>query len=288
MKKIELYRIRTFSDIFEDSIQWLKDNRRAVLKYIMPVALTGVLTLSAVFVWEYIKLEKYYDNQAFENIFHIILAVFILSLWLLPTMLFTLYGLYRQRENGLNGLTFGEFRKALPHFAMLMLSVIFVIMLLYGAITMLSISNALITIFVVLGAMAIPSLFIYPAVAGVNKWGIVESIRETVSKGFKGFGSIYKIILTLAFLGVLQFFLSFTSLGIILLVENYLPDSLLHGIGDEIMEYTGYFFTCVLFTASAYFIALLALVAAIHTYGSIKESEEGISIEAKIDNFENL
>ena len=61
MKKIELYRIRTFSDIFEDSIQWLKDNRRAVLRYIAPVAGVCVVILSSVFLWAYIMSEEFYE-----------------------------------------------------------------------------------------------------------------------------------------------------------------------------------------------------------------------------------
>lgn len=289
MKKIELYRIRTFSDIFEDSIQWLKDNRRAVLRYIALVAGVCVVVLSAVFLWAYIKSENDYETDFFEEVFLITAIMLIVSLWMLPTLFYTLYGLYRERENGLQDLSFKEFNAALSPMAGRMLAMPVVAIVFTCLIILLSSAATILPFFIlVLGFMALPPLFIYPAVVAVSGKGPIESIKETFSLGYKGYGSIFKMSLALTFFSIVLFTLSFTSLGIILLTENYLPDSLLHGTGKEIFDYATYFITFALLTASAYFLALLALVVGVHTYGSIKESEEGISIDAKIENFENL
>ena len=289
MKKIELYRIRTFSDIFEDSIQWLKDNRRAVLRYIAPVAGVCVVILSSVFLWAYIMSEEFYEIDFWDKTLFATFTIIFISLWLLPTMFFTLYDLYRQRENGLKNLSVKTFRKALPAMTRRMLAmpvaaiaIIAFIILLFGSETVLS-------FFILpIGIMAMPPLFIYPAVVALSGKESAGSIKETFSLGYSDYGTIFKVSVALLFFSIALFILSFTSLGIIVLIEDYLPDSLLHGVGEEIFKYAIFFITFALLTASAYFLVLLALVVGAHTYGSIKESEEGISIDAKIENFENL
>ena len=289
MKKIELYRIRNFSDIFEDSIQWLKDNRRAVLRYIAPVAGVCVVILSAVFLWEYIRSEKYYETDFLDETFPTTFIVFGISLWLLPTLFFTLHTLYRQRENGLKDLSAEEFRKALPAMAGRMLAMPVAAVAIVAFVILLSGATAALPFFILpIGIMALPPLFIYPAAVALSGKGPAGNIKETFSLGFNGYGTIFKVSGALLLFSIILFFLSFTSLGIIMLVEDYLPDSLLHGVGEDIFEYAAFFMTFALLTASAYFLALLALVVGVHTYGAIKESEEGISIDAKIDNFENL
>lgn len=289
MKKIELYRIRTFSDIFEDSIQWLKDNRRAVLRYIVPVAGVCVIILSAVFLWAYIRSENDYDTDFFKEVFLTTFVVFCISIWQLPTLFFTLYTLYWQRDNGLKDLSAKAFRKALGTMTKRMMAMPVAAIAIIASVILLSGTITELSFFVLpIGIMAMPPLFIYPAVVALSGKESAGSIKETFSLGYSDYGTIFKVSVALLFFSIALFILSFTSLGIIVLIEDYLPDSLLHGVGEEIFKYAIFFITFALLTASAYFLALLALVVGAHTYGSIKESEEGISIDAKIENFENL
>lgn len=289
MKRIEIYRIRTFSDIFEDSIQWLKDNRRAVLRYIAPVAGVCVVILSSVFLWAYIMSEKYYDADFFDETYLATFIVFFISLWLLPTLFFTLYALYWQRENGLKDLPKKAFRKALPTMARRMFAMPIAATVCIAFIILLSATTTVLPLFILpIGILALPPLFIYPAVVALNDKGPFENIKETFSLGYKGFGTIFKISVALLFFSIVLFILSFTTLGLIVLLEVYLPYSIMNGVGKDVFEYTVCFLAFALSSASAYFLALVALAVAVHTYGSIKESEEGISIDTKIENFENL
>ena len=287
MKKIELYRKRTFSDIFEDSIEWLKENRSAMLRYIVPVVAVGTIVISVSTLLSHIKSQDMYSVYDESDInFAIPLIVLGISQWLLPTLIYALYRLYQQRENGLQNVSFNEFRGAAFSLSIPMLIVLVVDALCIIAFFVLLNVNVFSALSIVIPIVLFP-LFMYPAIVAINN-NPIESLKEAFVKGFNSFFTLVKIVFAMLLFGGLLFLLCFTSYGIIELVTPYLPKSILH-IGEiNIAECVGIFITIALITASAYFLILLSLVVALHTYGSMKEDEEGTSFEKEIDNFENL
>lgn len=120
MNKIAFYQERTFSEKFNVTFEFLKENWKVVLRYItyvcLPMSLVGGWFFNSLMsVMQ--KLDTASDSALvlFGLTYGGIVLLMSLAGWWLATVMCSLIQAYNSRPDGLVGITFGELKPSLKH-----------------------------------------------------------------------------------------------------------------------------------------------------------------------------
>ncbi|MDR3340755.1 MAG: hypothetical protein LBT25_11825 [Candidatus Symbiothrix sp.] len=291
--KIEFYKNRDLGERISAATDFLKQNWKVIYKNIflgaIPLSLISGFALQFYPMFNFAQLGG--DVSGFpENMFLAILGYWVVAI-IYNTFLFAMtgavlseYGAGRLTEQSgwaeLKGTMFSFFGKTLLINLILGLSMVIFCVLLVAFVFIVGAGNTalivlmvFIIILLVIGLTPFFTLAYYPAYyAGKSA---SESIRIAFGLGFRNWGTTFVVIL-----------LSSILMAIVSVVL-----SMPHSIVSVFMMGSHNFLTFLLASIAAFGTAITVPFMCVFLsfqYFSIKEKEEGVSLQSKVDDFENL
>lgn len=314
--KIEIYRTRTFSEKLTDTFNFLRENWRPLLKYLIYVMLP-VSIITAFFVnhfWNgYISLIMALENIGSGLDFNSlsfalssigVVIVSLVSYVILAGLVFCMIRLYDKRPQRLQDLTFEEMkpellfcmkRSAVLMGASLLLGIAALIIILipvglmFWANTGLGII-ALVLFYVVLIVLIIPLMLVTPIYLMEDQIGVIPAFAKAFRLGFATWGGIFALTFIVGIVtSVIQ---SFTMMPWYLLsmvkmvftMSNDLDGSFFNTFIFTFIQYL----TCILQCLGYFLTELITVVALTIQYGHACDKIDGVGVAKKIDHFEEF
>ena len=310
--KIELYVTRTFSEKLSDTISFLRENWRVLLKYFTYTMLPASLVLGFLLnhFWggylSLIYMEDDFDFSIFANFVLTTGATAIVGMMVYAVfvaMLFALIRLYYARPLRLQGLTneefMAEFWGCLKRSALYLLTVAILIVLLIVLLSFLMVGAfalnpglgliAVLLFYAAMIAVVIPFSLSEP-IYMMEDIGIFSALSKAFRLGFATWGGIFALSFVVGLLAsVLQ---SFTTapwyflflIKTVFTVSNDLDSSFVNSIGYTLMEYLACVLQCIGYMAAA----VITTVALTIQYGHASDKIDGVGVAQNIDHFDEF
>lgn len=305
--KIELYVTRTFSEKMGDTLGFLRENWRVLLKYFTYTMLPASLVLGFLLnhFWGNLILSDSVSPRPDEVLLSIgsavVVGLVVYAVFL--AMLFALIRLYFARKTGLEGLTNNEF---LPEFfACLKRAALYLLVAIVLAIAYFGVLFTLFTIafgiHVALGVMLLPCLYssvvvlVVPFMLSVPIYMMEDiSVFNAITKSFRLGFATWRGVFALSFVTSLLSNILQTVTAIpwyILLIIRHITtasyrmdEAFVNTIGFKFMEYLA----CVLQCLGYMLAAVLATVALTIQYGHANDKIDGAGVDEKIEHFDEF
>ena len=285
MEKIEFYKNRSLSERFSAAAEFIRQNWKMMYKIVLIPAIPLVL-LQGYFTQNYLSLMK--NVGRLESTHGLLggVGMYLLVFMALMIILYAVSGAIMSRYEA--GLLTKETRwKDLSSkiranlgkvflISFITLMIVIFVSFIIGGLVVVSASTALITmlLFIVVLFAIIPALALiyYPALfQGASVW---KSVKKGFRFGFKSWGTTFLTILII---------------GVATVVISYLFQ-LPYIIWTIFASHSGIvsYLLATLSTCGFVFVTPLTFVFLAFQYFSVVEKEEGISLQAKIEEFDNL
>lgn len=320
LPKIELYRIRTFTEKLIDMFNFLRENWRPMLKYflymMLPISIVLALPFNHFFD-SYLGLTgKLANPDALRDmnfwLFGISAVATVLgtmfSALLLESFVYAMIRVYGRRPQRLKDLFYTDFRDDL-YFCMkrgvimaltglgimaivavigiIILVMAFAVSYQFGtAVTILGIILLYIAIFV----LVFPLYMVAPVYMLEEKIGVIDAYKKGLRLGFKTWGGIFAIMLVVGVLSsIIQTFtmmpwylLSVVKAVFTLMKEMDKP--FFHSFLYSLLQYL----TCILMCLGYMLSMVFSLVGVTIQYGHASEKIDGTGVSKRIDKFEEF
>ena len=318
--KVELYRIRTFTDKLTDTFNFLRENWRPMLKYFMymmlPVSIILALPFNHFFEG-YMKLvttmEKGLSFSNTELWLYGLSAIasilgFIFAALLLESFVYAMIRVYDRRPQRLKDLFYADFRDdlffcmkrgvimSLVGLAIIMIIAIIgvVLMVLAFAISFqFGTAMALVGIFllyVVLIVLGLPMYMVAPIYMLEDEISVFGAYKKGLRLGFATWGGIFAVMFIIGILSsVLQTFTMMpwyllSMLKMIFTLSNDLDKPFFHSFIYSFVQYL----TCILMCLGYMLSMIFSLVGITIQYGHASEKIDGAGVSKRIDKFDNF
>ena len=303
MGKIQFYKQRTFSEVVTTTFDFIRENWRPILTYMVYILLPFSL-VQALINNEFYKVSGftgfaqaasygYETNEVSVIIYALAMFLFnIVGMLLYYSLVFTLIELYNRRVDGLSGIGWSDirpilwpfFRKALAISLVISLG-IFIIGLVMALFVVVSPWTLVATIPAII-AVLIPLTFAYPGYL-YTKDKLLGSLSHSFALGWRCWLSIFGVSLLTGLLsGVLQTITSMpfqlTFLFNAITASNGSSESM-----SPMMSFLFYLFG-VLQTFGAYIASTISPLSVSYRYAHAKEKYDGVTVESDIENFDRL
>ena len=306
-RKIVLYKVRNFSEKFDDTFAFVRNNWKVLFKYltylILPVCLVQAIALNGY-------MESALDMSALSTGKASDMTDFILKIgWsyggliltsMLGAMLLTsvVYGLITLSENGENNLvnvTFNDLKPQLlrnlkrsclaivAFFAFSMLVTLVAAVLAFALTPWL-----LLPIAIGVVAVAIPLMLFTPAYL-LEDIPLLSALSKSLRLGFSTWWGTFALMLVLGF--IVSFLQGIFSIPyyIMVVVKTILG---MQGNGSEFFDSVGYSFTVYLFgvlqSYATFLLMTIVFVGLALQYGHAAEKIDHVTMEDNINRFEEL
>lgn len=318
--KVELYRIRTFTDKLTDTFNFLRENWRPMLKYFMymmlPVSIILALPFNHFFEG-YMKLvttmEKGLSFSNTELWLYGLSAIvsilgFIFAALLLESFVYAMIRVYDRRPQRLKDLFYADFRDDL-FFCMkrgvimsLVGLAIIIIIAIIGVVLMVlafaisfqfGTAMALVGIFllyVVLIVLGLPMYMVAPIYMLEDEISVFGAYKKGLRLGFATWGGIFAVMFIIGILSsVLQTFTMMpwyllSMLKMIFTLSNDLDKPFFHSFIYSFVQYL----TCILMCLGYMLSMIFSLVGITIQYGHASEKIDGAGVSKRIDKFDEF
>ena len=320
MPKIELFRIRTFSDKLTDTFNFLRENWRPMLKYflylMLPVSIVLALPFNHFFEG-YFKLIASIDKGNFFSsldgwIYGLSAVVsilgFIFAALLLESFVYAMIRVYYRRAERLRDLIYSDFRDDL-YFCLkrgvIMVLVglgIFVAIVVVAAIAMLIIFLinpklgavvgivGLIIFYIAIVVLMFPLYMVAPIYMLEDETGVLAAYKKALRLGFATWRGIFALMFVVGILAsVLQTF-TMTPWYIMSLVKMIftLNHEMDKPFFHSFLYSFGQYLTCILMCLGYLLSAVISCVAITIQYGHASEKIDGAGVSKRIDKFDEF
>ena len=310
---IELYKNRTFSEKLSDTIDFIRENWRPMLKYFSYLMLPASIVLAFFFnhFWHgYMTLIEDIRQQG-KGIFGsflfnsgITFLLFIVSYVVLAALLYAMIRLYRERNGQLQNLTYDELRPQLTAclkraatmaaLALLLgigvLAVVIAIAAFIG-----SISPGLALTFFALCYIALliilpPLMLLQPIYLIEDGIGFFDALSKALRLGFQTWGGIIAITFVIGLLAsILQMATSIPWYVLFFIKMAFtLSKDLDDGFANSFLFTTLEYLSCILQVLGMLLSTAITAVAVTIQYGHAAELIDGMGTAEKIDRFDEL
>jgi hypothetical protein len=317
MPKIELYKVRTFSDKISDTIDYLRENWRPLLKYFTYLMLPASIVL-AFFInhfWEgYMSLVSDIGSSGASGDFSrplsfmlnygIMALLYTITFVVLNAFVYAMFRLYRERENGLQGLTPEEFRsqfkpclKRSATLTILGVMLFLAILVVFALVAVLfgSISASLAVFIVLIFCAAVfvlvfPLMLIQPIYMIEDHIGFFDALAKAFRLGFKTWGGILGVTIVIGLLAsILQMVTSgpwyvLFIMKTIFTLNNDLDSTFVNSFAFTLLGYLSCILQCIGMLLSMVFTEVGTTIQ----YGHAAELVDGMGTQEKIERFEEL
>lgn len=305
IQKIPLFQVRTFGDKFTATFDFIAQNWRVVLRYVLylllplclllPLGLNTFVSGAAGTAFQ----EGDIDNSKIASwmVSYAVTVVCYLVCGILVTALsIGLMNLYQKRDNGLQGLTWTELRPVLLHgckrtviLGLAMMVVFFLVIMLVATVASIFDTTALLLLLVVACFLGLPLMLATPVYLFEDDTTLFESFRRAYILGWPTYWSMLGFLLVVGL--VCQFISGITTMPwyFMTIVKTALSirgeDT---GVTTSVYYTFGQYLLGVLQAAGAFLCAVIGYVALMFQYGHARETVEGTSVEGDIERFDDI
>ena len=303
-RKIQLYKVRNFSEKFDDTFAFVRENYKVLLKYltylILPVCLVQAIAMNGYMEGTIgMSTHQSSDMEAMlQNIgwsYGGIILMSIIGGLLMTSVVYAVIELYNASENGLSGLTGSDFKPTFLHMLKRgVLSFLFFMALFILVIVLVGLIGWLVSWWIILpvviGMMVviIPLMHFMP-VYMFEDISLTGALSKSLRLGFSTWWSTFAIIFVL---GIIVSFVQgvfATPYYIAMMVKAFLG---VQGSGDSLTDSVGYSFMLYLFgviqTYVTYAVSTIVYVGLAYQYGHASEKLYHVTMEGSIQHFEDL
>ena len=303
MGKILFYKQRTFSEIVNVTFEFIRENWRPVLKYMVYILLPLSLVLALV-MNEFYKITGFsgiadaasygYNNEDITLIIYFLAVTFVnfIGMVLFHSLIFTLIELYNTRSFGLSGISWSDIRPVIWKFfgksVALSLTLFFIILiavLVVGLLVVATPFTLILTIPAFIAAL-VPLAFAYPEYL-YGKGALLQSLSHSYTLGWRCWVSIFGIsLLTGLISGVLQTITSMPQ-QVTILFRAIMASSNDAEAMSPLMSFIFYIFG-VISSFGGYVASTVIPIAISYLYAHAKEKYDGLTMFSDIENFDRL
>ena len=304
--KIPFYMQRPFGEKMNASFDFIKENWKVLFKYmtylLLPVSLVQALSINS-FMDQYLGAMMANSNSdldidnlgaSFFVSYGSLLFFSVIGSLLMTSLLYALIRIYNERQGGLVGITYSEFKgrmfKNMGRLLLLGVVAFFLIILVSIVLGLLTALTPF-TLFITLPALIAVAiaLTLWPSVYLFEDIGVGASLTKAFRLGFATWGGIFVVILVMGtitnvFQGVAMTPWYLTTVVKALFAESgntaYQEPSLLYSFFVYILA--------VVFVFGTYLSAVFGIIGLSYQYSHASEKLDSVTVESEIDNFENL
>lgn len=302
--KIPFYVKRPFGEKMNASFDFIKQNWKVMLKYItymvLPICMLQSLSLNNFMrmmynpeLMEEIASGDIAQLLAFFFEMLILIGFSLIGVSVVAGLVFTFLKLYNEREEGLEGITYSDFKslfwRNIGRYLLLGLASIVVvtaIVLVVVFTSYISLYTLWITIPLIIATTIAMSLWV--PIYLFEKIGVFEAFFKSMRLGFATWGGTFLIALVMGFIsGILRGVLS-APLSINYAIQSILSYSDTFSNTPSIADNVLMFLFGVLSLFGSYIGFVFTQIGISYQYAHANETVSGVSVESDIDNFENL
>ena len=305
-KKFVLYKVRNFSEKFDDTFAFVRENWKVLLKYltylILPVCLVQAIALNGYMETAFSMSDLGSGKAADVTNFIMkmgwsyggLILTSLLAGVLLASLCYALIRLAADSENGLADITVDDLKPLLlRNLKRIGLALLFFIGALFGfmlvaALLVVITRWLLIPVFIALIAVTIP-LALFTPIYLLEDTPLLQAVRKSLRLGFDTWWSTFAILLVLGF--IVSFVQGIFAIPyyIMIVVKTVMG---LQSSGSEFFDSVGYSFTTYLFgvlqSYATYALTSLMVVGLALQYGYAAEKNDHVTMADNIDRFEEL
>ncbi len=302
-RKIKFYKERTFSEKFDDTFAFIRQNFRILMKYscytFLPFAMLAGFGINSM-----IDLTETYgrvSNASFDN--EQILPLLLSCACVLPIyigyllfhdVVYSLIQLYNERENGLVDAEWVDikpyFTKNLGKlivFGITFVIILFVIALAMGGLAVVATPTLFITIpaFIVLLICMVQWLAVYV----YDERNIFDALTTSIRYGWNTFGGMLGLGIVMTIIGYIVSSIISVPWSVLMFVKAYLSTQEANiALSDNFVFQIFYYVFAVLYLFGSSLVSILSIVAISYQYAHSAEKLDGISIDDDIERFEEI
>lgn len=305
--KIELYVRRSFGEKFSATFDFIKENRKPLLKYLiyllLPVSLIQALGLNGLMGYSMALASTIGGNATPSDIDILMSSLSSYALYALPaligsflmgSLLYALIRIYNEREERLQGITWGILKSTLfrnvKRSLILFLSMMLLTMLVGFAFGVLAagISPYMLFLIIPLLIACIIPLFLWMPIYLFEDIPVWKALKKTFRLGFATWGGIFLILLIMIIISsILQGVLSMPWYVVTVVKYMFVSSG-----GTETTASVGFGFVSYLLAVvqvfGAYLASVFVYIGLAYQYGHASEKVDNIRVESDIDNFDRL
>jgi hypothetical protein len=320
MPKIELYRIRSFSDKLTDVFNFLRENWRPMLKYFMymmlPISIILALPFNHFFEG-YFKLITTIDKGNFFSnsegwlygiSFVASILGFILAALLLESFVYAMIRVYDRRPQRLKDLCYEDFRDdlffclkrgvimALTGLAiMIVVAIICAILAALAFVVSFQFGTAMtvvgiILLYIALIVFGLPMYMVAPVYMLEDEIGVIGAYKKGLRLGFATWGGVFAVMFIIGILAsILQTFTMMpwyllSMVKMIFTLTNDMDKPFFHSFVYSFVQYL----TCILMCLGYMLSMVFSLVGIAIQYGHASEKIDGAGVSKRIDKFDEF
>ena len=300
--KIVFYRQRTFSELFNVTFDFLRENWKPLLKYItlflLPICMVQGLSMNSFFDG-YVGLlqDMATGSENFTPAMIISYGLMLLATWvgyvLMQALTYTMMKVYDERKERLVGVTFDDMK---PYFwrylgrvviSMLVAVGIGILYIMLMAAVAYLLSPWLLFLMIPAGAVLIVPYALVTPLYIFEDCSLGQALKRGYTLGFKAFWLVLGLVILLSI--IVQFVSSFVSMPFTI----FMGVKMFLGAQDEAIA-TGALMTILSYLATVILSYVSNLLMPIQTvglsylYSHTVEKEEGLTNSRDIQNFEQM
>lgn len=305
-QKIPLYRVRTFSEKLSDSVDFMTQNRKPLLRLFLYVLLPFCLVLgwsNQAFWEEYIGAiasgaSNLDDSEVTSlGIGYIVTMVFmVFGLMMVLATIYAAMKLYGEREDGLDSLAFKDawprIRRNLGRLCIILLVFLLLYFVMVGVVALLAVASlwtllAMVpALFFVLFCLSLlPPVYLFE-----DSTGIVDAVKKSLRYGYHTFGGLLALLIVLGIL--LQLVGGVLSIPMVVLM--FVKVTLFPGASAASAGVGPVLLSVVTYAVSVFTIFAVNLLYSIvyvglaYQYGHAADKLDGVSVSEDIAHFDDF
>ena len=302
-----LYKVRNFSEKFDDTFAFVRDNWKVLFKYLtyllLPVSLVQAIALNG-YMETALDMSALSSGKASDMTDFLLSFLWIYGALILTSMLGTMlmvsvvYGLMTllgNGENTLSNITFNDLkpqllrnlkRSCLAFSAFLGLSILVTVVTAVLAITFSP--WLLLPIALVILAVSVPLMLFMPTYL-LEDISLSSALSKSLRLGFGTWWGTFVLVLVLGFIvSFIQGVFSLPYYGMVIVKSIFGME----GSGSEFYDSAGYSFTAyllgVLQSYATFLLMTIVFVGLAFQYGHASEKMDHVTMEDNINRFEDL
>lgn len=301
--KIALYAKRSFGAKMNASFDFIKENWKLLLKFtvylLLPVCLVQAIGLNGMMAGAF-SMEKMAAEGAnvaalsYLIIYYAVYLVFyLIGAILIASLVYALMRTYREREEGLQGVTLGFLKPLLLRnvkrmIGLILLSVVLVIVLLLfvSALATLSLYTLIFTLPFIF-AVVVP-LMLWAPVYLFEEIGLIASLKKALRLGFMTWGGAFLIMFVMGLIGSILQGVTMLPWYVASIIKAVFAMSDA-GAGAVSPAYNFMLYLLGVVQGFGTYLAMIfSLVGIAYQYGHASETADNVTVESDIENFDIL
>lgn len=303
-RKINIYFKRSFGDKLNATFDFIKQNPKILIKYIvyflLPVSLIQSFTTNS-FMGSALSLEQTFQYGEPTGMLYGLgisylgtILLNIIGTLLLTSTIYALMRIYEEREQKLQGITWEEIRPRLFHNIkrMLLLTVVTIILLIIVAAAiavMAYISKATLILTIPAFLATLIAYTFLPCIYLFEDISFGDAFTKTFRLGFRTWGGTFGIIIIMGLIASILQGVTTTPWYVATLVKTYFSVA---STGNSFTSSAGFNFLMYLLgiiqSFGSYLAGAFTLIGIAYQYGHASEVVDNKTVGSDISNFENL